>query len=428
MKKTLLKILMLLSTVFVFGQNIPFKFKNKRGEKIITNRPDLAAFKKEKDSDNYLIINELAKLNKDSINSEKLNELIKLLKDSINFEKLNELPKIERGPASEFPSINKTNYYTELANKFENLYNIRISDIDELYSVKRKEIFDKFQNEELDERNLKKLNLELEELDELMLEDKKSAKGLLRASDEMAYKGRISKQFQLFPVRNSTDAQLYYDYYSKDKKSQFLKNSIISFSSDGGKASLYNELFADYFGPIRFGIGALISNKETKIIDSLGIQTIDSISIQKDAVQRLLGGGGNVSFNISYPLFGYQNNEQNLFLKIIAAPKFAFDVPKLGTENKDYSLHADIGIEGSIFYTGVLDVLTFYGNFRVGMVSGNKLFYEYLNKENDSFLFNQTSLGIALNSTFRISWNYYWGDSYVTKNFPSTISFTIVPN
>lgn len=351
MKTRLLLILMFFVGTIAFGQNITFKYKNVRSEIINAERPSLAVFSKFKDSITIA----------DPGNTSYLEE---------------------QGDSS---NVAQTNFYEKLAVKFKERALEKQSAIDELYSFERQKLIKRLDEAGLDERELKKIKVEFDELDMQMKVDKKIVKDLMNIYLEMRYKARNFNKFKKFPVRNSVDAQLYYDYYAKDKKSQFLKNSVISFSPDGGKASLYNELFADYFGPIRFGIGALVSNKETKIIDSLGVQTIDSTSIQKDAVQRLLGGGGNVVFNVSYPLLGYSNAEETLAMKLIVAPKLSFDVPKLGTENKDYSLNYDLGIEGSIFYTGVLDVVTFYGNFRIGMISGNDLFYQYLNKDNDPF-------------------------------------------
>ncbi|QOG02372.1 hypothetical protein [Flavobacterium sp. MDT1-60] len=385
MKKTLLFIFLLMSA-FSIAQTIPFKFKNARDEKNII-QPDLKAFRKYKDS----------------------------LRDK--GEKLIQNDTVK-------------DYYKILKNKFETLAKQKEKEIDELYEHERTKLLDSLEKNDFNEKELLKIRTQLEGLDDEMYAAKKIVRNLIEASEEMEYKSRNLEKFKRFPVRfnSSVDAQLYYDYYAKDKKTQFLKNSVISFSSDGGNASIYNELFADYFGGVRVGIGALVSNKPTVKKDSVGIPIIDSVSIQKDAVQRLLGGGGNISINGSYPLLGYENNNNSFAFKLILPLKLSCDVPILGTENKDYSINYDAGLEGSIFYTGILDILTFYTNFKGSIIGGNDMFYKYLNKESKPFFFGQLSAGIAFNSTFRISWNYYYGDSFVNKNFPATISFTIIPN
>lgn len=215
---------------------------------------------------------------------------------------------------------------------------------------------------------------------------------------------------------------MYYNGTLSDNKAKFLSNSLLAFSSDGGKASIYNEIYADYYGPIRVGFGALISNKQTP-----STTTPDPNETKNDAVQRLLGGGGNGVFSFSYPILDVQSKNA-FFVKLAASPKLALDVPKIGTDNSAYAVNYNLGVEGSIFYTGALNVLTFYTNFRFAQLAGNGLFYDNLTKtDHKSFNMNQLSFGFAITSTFRLSYNYYFGDGFVTSNFPQTISFTIIP-
>lgn len=250
----------------------------------------------------------------------------------------------------------------------------------------------------------------------------KEIKALERMAGKWDYLSRTTNRFNWFFVRNSTDAEMYYNGRLADKKEKFLSNSLISFSSDGGKASIYNELYADYFGPVRFGFGALISNKQGSST------TADPNEKKEDAVQRLLGGGGNGVINMSYPLVSYELVD-GLNFKTIVAPKFALDVPKIGTDSEQYAFSYSPGLEGSVYYTGALDVLTFYSNFRFGITGGNSLFYQNLNKTDQSaFAFNQVSLGVAITSTFRVNYNKYFGSTFVKDNFPASFSFVFIPN
>lgn len=65
----------------------------------------------------------------------------------------------------------------------------------------------------------------------------------------------------------------------------------MNFSTIGGKASILNKIYSDFFGPSRASFGALISNNDK--LSEYGAFQEDSISHQQDATQRLLGGGGN---------------------------------------------------------------------------------------------------------------------------------------
>lgn len=272
------------------------------------------------------------------------------------------------------------------------------------------------------------------EFERLERELKKRLKFVKKKADkakEFEFKRRNQKRLNFFPVRNVTDAQLFYLNEVRESKAQFLRNSLLSFGTSGNKVSIFNEIYADYFGPFRVGFGALVSNSgKNQIKDADGIVIgIDSTSARQDATQRLLGGGGNGVISLGYPLLNYQNREESFFFKTDFYPKFSMDVPVLGTVNEEFAWNMDMGIEGSAFYTGVLNNLTFFGNFRLGYTFGNDIFYSNLLKEEEkAFFFNQVTIGIAMNSTFRLGWNFYWGDEFVAEHFKSSISFSIIPS
>lgn len=276
-----------------------------------------------------------------------------------------------------------------------------------------------------DQSGVDQLNLKLKALTDALSLSSNNSKALRDAAKGYRFLAKTTKPFNYFFVGNSIDAEMYYNGTLSDSKTKFLNNSLISFGTDGGSATIYNELYADYIGPVRIGFGALISNKQTAPTNG----TTDTATNNKNnAIQQLLGGGGNGVLNASYPLLNYQRGN-SFFIKLIAAPKIGVDVPKIGTDNSSYAFNYNLGVEGSVFYTGALNVLTFYSNFRFARIAGNGLFYDNLSKtDHQSFGFDQLSFGIAITSSFRLSYNYYFGSAFVNKNFPSTISFTVIPN
>lgn len=275
---------------------------------------------------------------------------------------------------------------------------------------------------------LKRLRNEISELIADNGKEIKEIKQMRNTVKEFNYLARSARNFNIFHVWSAPDAQAHYNISSSDKNSKFLQNTLISYAPTGGTVSIFNELFADYFGPVRVGFGALLANSSEEDETTNG-PTDKTETIQNDAVQRLLGGGGNAVVNLSYPLMDYNNNAELLFLKLAFAPKFAADIPSIGTESGDFSIHRNIGVEGSIFYNGFLETLTVFSNFRFARLDGNRNFYEYLDKEDRStFWFNQVSLGLAINSTFRVSGNYYFGGSFSNATIPFSLSFSIVPN
>ncbi|MGK6353188.1 hypothetical protein [Parapedobacter sp. DT-150] len=278
----------------------------------------------------------------------------------------------------------------------------------------------------VDENELQTYRLAAEQAAEVWKGKMKTVQDLRRQVKVFEYQKRLAEGRIFFPVGNAVAAQVYYNGAASDSKAKFLSNSLLTYAPDGGTASLFNELYADYYGFLRVGFGALISNRQAA---SGNGEDENSEETKKDATQRLLGGGGNGVFNVSYPILDAMPTD--LFsIKLHAAPKVGIDIPTLGTSSDNVAYNINAGLEGSVFYSGVLEVLTLYSNFRFAKVSGNSLFYSNLGREGDkrSFYFHQVSFGIAISSAFRLGYNFYFGSSFVNKNFPGNISFTFVPN
>ena len=100
-----------------------------------------------------------------------------------------------------------------------------------------------------------------------------------------------------FFVKYAEDAIVFYNAEIQNKYSSIFKNSNLIFGTNGNTVSLYNELYADYFGPVRFGMGVLVSNAQTSSPNGI----IDTNKVKQDATQILMGGGGNAIFSLSYP-------------------------------------------------------------------------------------------------------------------------------
>jgi hypothetical protein len=312
------------------------------------------------------------------------------------------------------------NLYHTMGTSMESKAEALKLEIDSIFNSESKAIIRLIQKEQ-DMEKVKSLKRQLDDAESRKKSSFKEVFFLKDLAKEYYYKARTYRRFKTFPVRNSVEAQVYYNQSLSDKRARFLNASNINFGGKGEKISLFNEIYSDYYGPTRFSFGVLISNKS----DS----EAPADEKKEDAVQRLIGGGGNVMISLGLPILGYDSDRDNLSFKTTFLPKASIDVPTLGTENDEYGFNVDVGSESSIFYNGFLDVLTIFANYRFGIVSGNSIFYENLNKgDKNAFTLNQLSIGLAINSTFRLSWNNYWGGGFVSANFPNTISFSIVPH
>jgi len=253
----------------------------------------------------------------------------------------------------------------------------------------------------------------------------------LTEARELHFKIRNQHWVHLAPVRNGIDARLFYqDEINGTSKTKFLNNTLISINNAADNISIFNEIYHDYLGPVRLGFGALVSNsKDVEREDTLGnLVEVDSLSIQQDATQRLLGGGGNAVISFGYPIISIHNINTNFFFRMDFAPKISFDVPALGEFTEKFAFNSDIGIEGSLSYAGILNTLTFFGNGRLGPIIGNAQFKNNLLLDKKSLFLTQLTIGFAINSTFRLAFNWYLGNEFVKENFNSNISFSIIPN
>lgn len=240
--------------------------------------------------------------------------------------------------------------------------------------------------------------------------------------------GRFNNIFQKGGfVKDASDAQMFYNSVISTTKYSLMSTSALSFGSNGSTASIYNELYADYFGPFRVGIGVLLNNQSTDNGD--GGKPIDTTKMRNDAIQKLIGGGGNGVFNIYYPLVSFQDASNAFNVKVYASPKVCANIPKIGTSTNNPAYNYDLGGELGMYYSGVLDAITFYTHLRTGYVGGSSEFYAGLDKpDNKAFMLNQFSVGIAVTKVFTVSWNTFFGDSYVKRNFQNSLSVSINTN
>lgn len=275
----------------------------------------------------------------------------------------------------------------------------------------------------------RKIKSEINEIEKSRKSELKAIKDMLFLSQEYKYYHKNEGHFTFFPVHNSTEAQLFYNANVSDKKFQIAENTNFVFSTGGQRVSAMTELYADYFGPIRFSFGSLISNSAvSKTIDSLGNVIPDSLGIQQNSIQEILGGGGNAIFSASYPFINAMTKEGDINFKMMFAPKFSFDLPAIGTSISNASSNTDLGVDASFFYSGAANIMTIFAYSRFAYVMGTSNFYTNLNvDERNGFWLNQLTLGVAFNSMFRVSYSFYYGDKFVNDRFKSMVTFSIIP-
>jgi len=228
-----------------------------------------------------------------------------------------------------------------------------------------------------------------------------------------------------FLVNNSIEAEIFYENAFPDNVNNILRNTLLAFNTNAATGSIFNELYYDYLGPLRLNFGALISSDFDRNIEN------DTIEILEDSMQKLIGGGGNVSFSISYPIFKLHIPFLKFYMKGHLKPKFNLDVPPLSKSTDKFLFNSNLGLETAFFISGSRNSISFFGNYRYSRIFGAAQFFENLGITNDSFNWHQLTLGVAFNSSFRFSYSFNGIAGLNESNsleIPNTLSFSIIPN
>lgn len=227
------------------------------------------------------------------------------------------------------------------------------------------------------------------------------------------------------PVKNTLDAKMFFSMDGSGADTRLMSHNFFSYNTQSEQLALYSELFSDYFGPCRFGFGALMTTgrddkyeRETVIADSQS---------NEDALQRLLNGGGNSVMSIAYPLMQWRDHTWSKGIRILAVPKYALDIPALGSSAESYAANADLGIEASAHWAGNNKSIAFFFQTRMGYVMGNSAFKTAINSKKD-FVVSQMNIGIAFRNTIKLSYSVHSiRNSDISGDLPGFISFSLIP-
>ena len=249
---------------------------------------------------------------------------------------------------------------------------------------------------------------------------------LRRKAGELRYRYRTVNKFSFFPVRNTTDAELYHQYNS-DTNEIGLKNVRLGVQSATGQYSFYTDFYSDYFGPVAVGVGTLLGigsrDEEDTSFSESGVQ-------ETSAMNRLLFGGGNVVIHLAYPVMYWTKPDQKLDFRVRLQPRLGFDIPDLGAQTFTYAMNLDMGVYSTLNYTGLKENMGIVVEFKSSLITGNSRFYENLGREHNQnpIVLNQLSFGLKLGKKFQITWIRYWDTIFEKSSQPSILSFSMAVN
>lgn len=227
------------------------------------------------------------------------------------------------------------------------------------------------------------------------------------------------------PVKNGLDAKMFFSMDGSGSDTRLMSHNFFSYNTQSEQLALYSELFSDYFGPVRFGFGALMTSglSESGQLETLSPDTQDN----QDALQRLLNGGGNSVLSLAYPLIQWRDAAWTRGIRILAVPKYALDIPALGSSAETYSANGDLGIEASAHWAGNNQSIAVFFQTRIGYVMGNSAFKESIQSKNN-FVVSQVNFGIAFRNTIKLSYSIHKINSDdIDGDLPGFISFSLIP-
>lgn len=206
---------------------------------------------------------------------------------------------------------------------------------------------------------------------------------------------------------------------------RFLQSNTVNLNGAKGQASIYSELYNDYLGPVRVGIGGQLSTS-TETTDST--TTEEAAEEEQDALaQRILGGGGTFTSSFGLPVLSYTTGTGTLSTRLVMAPRFSLDLQGVASDSSDVPYHGDLGAEAYLNLTGERGVISLFAMWRPSLMIGNPLFYDGLDRGGYKPVFmNQVRVGLGITNVARISYLFIAGDSFVTDRFRSQISIQIL--
>lgn len=225
----------------------------------------------------------------------------------------------------------------------------------------------------------------------------------------------------------SLRTSMFYENNLEGKNDRFLSNYGLNFGQ-GGSPAVSTEVFKDYFPYIRASLSTVLN---TSVTDS---NTSDADDIKNQALQRLIGGGGNLVGKLSTPFFHYTDTREGVFRVFSTVNvKGSIDVPRLGTIENDVNWMVNPYFNIGLVYSGYNGDIALLGDVSVGYLYGGDSYFDYLFLKDDSSLrqkgmfMNKLEFGLAFGRAFRLTYGYLFGSDYWKSENVNQISITFVP-
>ncbi|MBW3518045.1 hypothetical protein [Flavobacterium sp. NKUCC04_CG] len=199
--------------------------------------------------------------------------------------------------------------------------------------------------------------------------------------------------------------KFFHDMYSNDTNSPILLNSL-ALNTNSDATSIQNEIITDNMWAVRLTLGSVLSiasgQNDSSLTPEQAQQQIKK-ETEKEALSRLINGGGNFYLEGIFPLFTTnQDNGDQITSYTYANLRGAMDISKISRNIDTSTGNGTVGVNSYFGISSDNRKFNFFFQGNVNFTFGSTHFYNNLGLNNEkAFLNGKIIAGITILNQFR---------------------------
>lgn len=205
----------------------------------------------------------------------------------------------------------------------------------------------------------------------------------------------------------------------------FVQQSLFNYNNSSNTLALFQELYADYIGPVRLGFGIALTNPQNTA-DSAERQQL----LEEKSYSKLVTGGGNFTLTASFPLLRINTNDKILQFYSLASPRLSIDAPATDSSSSVFAHHTTITWDNQLFLSSANSIFGLSLGFGLNYIAGNSTFNNSLGLQNSArkgFSLGMYSAGVTFSKSFTLRYTGYFGTKSVTDQLKGNLTISFVP-
>lgn len=233
----------------------------------------------------------------------------------------------------------------------------------------------------------------------------------------------------LFPAIDNYSAEQFFGTANTDGASAnstlIAQQLLLNYNNTSNDLTLYQEIYADYLGPVRLGFGSALNlPKDTTTTN--GKQDL----LQQKSFSKLITGGGNFTLTACFPLMRIKTNDNILQFSSLANPKFNLDAPAAESSATTFSQHTTLSWDNQLFINSKKNIFGFNLGFGISYINGNSTFKDYLaltGNDRKGFALGIYSFGLSLGQSVMIKYTGYTGPDFINNQLKGNLTLAVLP-